>query len=80
MKLTNPRQANNDEMNQIFQLQKVNISLIDDSILLVRFLHEDTVVPPYYIENNTKYEISFKQRYQKRSDQQQHQQQHAGGI
>jgi vacuolar protein sorting-associated protein 13A/C len=29
----------------------------------VRFMHEDPIIPPYYIENNTKYEISFKQKY-----------------
>ena len=47
----------------IFSLQKVNITLIEDSIILVRFIHEDPVIPPYYLENNTKYEISFKQKY-----------------
>ena len=34
---------------------------MDDLILLIRFISEDPIIPPYYIENLTKYEISYKQ-------------------
>jgi vacuolar protein sorting-associated protein 13A/C len=47
----------------VYSLQKINISLIDDSVNLVRFVHEDPIIPPYYIENITKYEISILQLY-----------------
>lgn len=33
---------------------------MDDLVLLIRFIQEEPVIPPYYIENLTKYEITFK--------------------
>lgn len=33
---------------------------MDDLILLIRFVYEDPIIPPYFIENSTKYEISYK--------------------
>ncbi|CAD8085165.1 unnamed protein product [Paramecium sonneborni] len=53
---------NNNEQQQLYMLQKVNITLMDDLILLIRFILEDPIIPPYYIENLTKYEITYKQQ------------------
>ncbi|CAK73960.1 unnamed protein product (macronuclear) [Paramecium tetraurelia] len=53
---------NNSDYLQLYVLQKVNITLMDDLILLIRFILEDPIIPPYYIENLTKYEITYKQQ------------------
>ncbi|CAD8180234.1 unnamed protein product [Paramecium pentaurelia] len=53
---------NNSDYQQLYVLQKVNITLMDDLILLIRFILEDPIIPPYYIDNQTKYEITYKQQ------------------
>ncbi len=59
-----PRSHPNDPLNNMesFVFQKIDIS-VQNNVVFVRILPEDIENPPYYIENKTKHEILFNQKY-----------------
>jgi hypothetical protein len=63
--LGNSSTLNNNHNNQGVEIvevyQRVSITL-QDTVMVVRIIDEDTLNPPYFIENKTNYEIYYRQQ------------------
>ena len=50
------------EEQENYDLQKIIITMVEETIMLVRIVSEAPSIPPYYLENLTKYEITIRQK------------------